>query len=57
MQRINISEHYRGCYKPPTDIAANNSKLDPNRVEKSKRVREAKERLAQDKSWDALEQI
>lgn len=42
----------------PYDIKAANEKLSPERVEKAKRINQAKERiLAKQQGWDALEEI
>ena len=57
MESVSLSEWQKRSYKPPTDIEATNKKLDPEKVKKSKRINEYKERMqAKQDSWDALEE-
>lgn len=58
MERVPIAEWHRRHYKPPTDIEATNAKLDPEQVEKAKRLNQQKERIHdKQEPWDALEEI
>ena len=57
MEHVSLSEWQKRTYKPPTDIEATNKKLDPEKVEKAKRINEYKERIqAKQDRWDALEE-
>ncbi|WP_178860779.1 hypothetical protein [Thiomicrorhabdus cannonii] len=58
MDRIDYTDWNKRTYKPPTDIEATNSKLDPTKVEQTKRLNEQKERIRdKQEPWDALEEI